>query len=133
MDITAKDFCKFFDYELVKETGLVPNLETGAAEPYEYVAVDAQGTCSPKYVNNVEELADCFDMFLEDYVDETLEYHGFSYTTSADEVLPPYYVQAKGWIENSYPELLDTETYKVVCALASQGKTIKAGGETNEG
>ena len=49
---------------------------------------------------------------------------GFVYTTSADEKLPAFYEQAKGWIEETCNALLDTNTYRVVCALASMGKNL---------
>lgn len=119
--IAASEFCKFFEFSLQKEHGEFEG------DVFDYIATDDQGVFETRHVVDVEYLADCFDSMLADYVDDTLESMGFSYTTSADEFdcLPAYYEQAQGWIETSCPELLNTDTYKVVCALVSNGKTIE--------
>ena len=50
---------------------------------------------------------------------EYLEKKGFRFTTSADEILPGYYEQAKGWIDGNNIEV-DTNIYHFIDRFAEQ-------------
>lgn len=59
------------------------------------------------------------DKMLDTIATDYLEKKGFRFTTSADEILPDYYEQAKGWIDGNNIEV-DTNIYHIINRFAEQ-------------
>lgn len=115
----ATDFCKYFDFTLwVNDT----NEEDESGYVSKYIATDDQGCFQARYVNDVKDLADCFDSMLMDYVDSELYYHNFKYDDKSNLA---FYEQAKEWIENTINNpLFDSYTYEVICCLVNPNNII---------
>jgi len=64
---------------------------------------------------------------LSDYIDDCIEEQGFEFKGQDDG---SYYVQAQRWIEQSAPELQDTDTYRVICCLNDRKNIINDVEET---
>lgn len=96
----ATEFCKFFEFTLEKEHGIIPESELYAGEEYNYIATDDQGVFHPRYVMKVDELIDAFDICLNDYIDSNLEEDGFEYDKEK-EVDETYYEQALKWAKKN--------------------------------
>lgn len=60
------------------------------------------------------------DKLAEEYLNNL----GFPYTTSADEQLPGYYEQAKGWIDTKNIKV-DKDIYDIICAFANEEKIAR--------
>ena len=98
----ATEFCKFFEFTLEKEHGIVPEADTfyGGNE-YNYIATDDQGVFNPRYAMEVNDLVDLFDICLKNYIDDNLEEDGFEF--DKENTKEDYYEQALKWArENKY-------------------------------
>ena len=60
------------------------------------------------------------DKLAEDYLNQL----GFPYTTSADEQLPSYYEQAKGWIDNMNIDV-DKDIYAIISKFAKRDEEAR--------
>ena len=47
-----------------------------------YMVSDNQGVFYPRFISKIEDLADCFDSMLDDYINEDVEESGFEYFES---------------------------------------------------
>lgn len=118
----ATEFCKFFDFTLVKEHGFVPGSDDlYAGTEYNYIATDNHGVFQPRYVMDVNELTDMFDSCLKDYIDDMIEEDGFE----VDEHYGAYYDQAYEWAK-------ENETYKEYYPTVIEALEALAKGELED-
>ena len=121
--MNATEFCNYFEFSIYKpsedvkkryatEDGVIAN----------FVMIDDQGVFHDRVCEKIEEIVDCFDSMLMDYVESTLEDFGFEYDQKSDLT---YYEQAHQWLNSDAgKELQGTDTYKVVEALTDPSKII---------
>ena len=107
----ATEFCKFFEFSLERKHGYDED-----EDEYNYVAMDDQGTLDPRYVMDVDDLTECFDSLLKDYIDDGIQEHGFEYNLMSDT---SYYEQALKWIKTEANELIKKCYQEVVEALVT--------------
>ena len=109
--MNASEFADFFEFYIEYAPGIDDD-----GIPYNYVVSDNEVVFQDRLIDNVSELADCFDSMLMDYIDGTLEDYGFVEDTHSNL---SYYEQAQKWIETECPELRGTDTYEVICCLVN--------------
>ena len=117
----ATDFVNFFDFYIVtaKDYGKIidKDIEPEEANDINYVAIDRQGVFQNRYIVNIQDIVDCFDSMLADYIDTNIEEDGFNYNP---ETGTTYYEQALKWV-NENP---DEEYYKDVIKALVYPETI---------
>ena len=97
----ATEFCKFFEFTLTKEHGVVPESDViFGGEEYNYIAIDDQGVFHSRYAMEVNDFIDMFDICLNDYIDSIIEEDGFEYDKEK-EVDETYYEQALKWAKKN--------------------------------
>lgn len=107
----ATEFCKYFEFTLTREHGFDEN-----DGEYNYIATDDQGTLDPRHVMNVDDLTECFDSLLTDYIDDSIQVDGFKYDLMSHS---SYYEQALEWIKTKADELTKRCYQEVVEALVT--------------
>lgn len=113
----ATEFCKFFDFTLVKEDGWKEwDYSTAYEGNYHYVATDDQGTFHTRYFDALEELVDGFDSCHYDYIDSSAEEDGFEYDENNTE--KAYYEQMLDWMQ-SREDYKDTGVCEIVACLVN--------------
>ena len=95
--MTVYDFCEFFDFTCEKVDG-------------GYIATDDQGVFHDREFEKPGDCVDMFDSMLSDYVDDELEYHGFSWDGTGD-----FYAHAWNWFADK-----ETDLAQVVGALCGE-------------
>lgn len=103
----ATEFCHYFEFSLNKEHGFDDD-----GSEYNYAVVDDQGVFDTRYIMQIDELVNCFDVMLRDYVEDYVEDNGFEYDSSLEKT---YYEQALQWIIDT--DLAGTDTHWVIAAL----------------
>lgn len=101
----ATDFCNFFEFSIQKTNS-------------QFEVVDIQGVFDTRYVKKVSELVYCFGSMEDDYIWHDIE-DTYGYDGQHD------YENAQKWIEEKCHDLLNTDMYDVICAFASDGRTIE--------
>ena len=94
----ASEFCEYFDFTLTKN------------EDGWYIATDNQGVFDNRYCIVITDLAECFDILLENYIDDDLEYDGFN-----PEDRTNYYEKAEQWLKEKGET--NTTFYEVIRVL----------------
>lgn len=109
----ATEFAKFFEFTIQFATDFD---EYGNEAKYE--VIDDQGVFHTRYINKIEELIDCFDSMLDDYIFSIFEEDGYKFNEHEN-----YFKQLEKWTQDKkeyegireiilcfiYPELIEED------------------------
>ncbi len=124
--MNASDFAKFFDFSIKRiENEMVDKDEFFWGTYNEdntftgYRVADNEAVLTTRYIDKVGDLVECFDSMLTDYIDSALEDYGCPVIYLYDYENYDY-EKARNWIEESRPDLRNTDIYDVICCLANR-------------
>ena len=111
----ASEFVKFFNFTLRRNEGF-----TDENRLFRYEVTDDEGTLQTRYVAEVSELVDQFDVCLKDYIDGPLLDFGFMPEGSSEL---GFYGQALKFInEGDGADLIGTQIHKVIECICDSDK-----------
>ena len=111
----ASEFAGFFNFTISREEGFIKD-----GPMYRFAVTDNEGTLATRYIFEVSELVDQFDICLHDFVDATLLDFGFY---PDDNSNLGFYGQALDFINNGIgSDLKGTDTYKIIECLCDSSK-----------
>lgn len=111
----ATDFANYFDFsiELIPWNEVPEDDKAYLAKQTEIYAVsDDQGVFHTRYINNILDLADCFDSMLNDYILNDIEEYGFEPNPQEND-----WEQALKWMKEDNKEFWKWKIAIVECLL----------------